>query len=131
MTDNALRALFTTLTVEGFPTLVILSREINIAALTASYVDNTDDAKYIHLLRGIQKLLRSHNKTLEDYGLNKHPITGQVINTKGPTELEEAMERANIQVATAEVSSLDTDYPNNELQEEFLTTFKVRNYLHN
>jgi hypothetical protein len=129
MTDFALRALFITLTVEGFPTLVILTREINITSMTATYEDDTDDAKYIHLVRDFKKLLRLHNKTLEDYGLHKHPTTGQIINTTGPTELEEAMERTNAAAASAEVATLDGNYPNNAMQEQFLNTFKVRFHL--
>jgi hypothetical protein len=120
-----LRSLFILLTVEGWPTLKILKDNFNV--LVEDYREESDEMdKYRHLLRDFKILLRSHNKSLEDFSLHIHMETGEVINLEGKTELEEVRERMKHEKAQLEFDTLNSTYPNNKKQEEFMKYFKVR-----
>lgn len=77
------------------------------------------------LLIDFKNSLRGHNKTLEDYGLQFHPETKEVINLDTPTELEEKRKEIDMPLAQAKLDKLNEDYPNNAEQEAFMDHLNV------
>ena len=124
-TPNGLRGLFAMLTVDGHPTLGILTVDVNIEAMTSDFEGNEEE-KYRLMLVDLKRKLASHNKTLADYHLDKHPITGLIVRWNSLTELEEAQERVTHGDALTKYNELNSQYPNNALQEAFMAEFKVR-----
>ena len=120
---GGLRALFATLTMEGYPTLHILN-EHNVEMMTDDFHDDVNE-KMRKLLVDFKKKLATHQKTLEQYQLHKHYQTGAVVNLNALTELEEVRQRITNENAQAEYDQLELRYPNNPLQEEFMVEFKV------
>jgi hypothetical protein len=127
---STLRGLFVILTVDGYPSLSILSNEEAINALTEDYTYrepglSPKDA-YKKFLLDVQKRLKAHDKTLEDYSLHINPITKEIVDLDTPTELEQHKDMINIAAAQAQLDKLNTDCPNNVLQDEFWTYVTVR-----
>jgi hypothetical protein len=79
----------------------------------------------VKLIIDFKRRLRGHNKALEDYGLQFHPGTKDVINLNTPTELEEKRTEINVPVALAKLHQLNQDYPNNDDQKAFLDHLNV------
>jgi hypothetical protein len=127
---STLRGLFVILTVDGYPSLSILSNEEAIKAMTEDYTHRepglSPKEAYKKFLLNVQKRLKAHDKTLEDYSLHINPITKEIVDLDTPTEFEEHKDMINIAAAQAQLDKLNTDCPNNVLQDEFWTYVTVR-----
>ena len=126
-TPPKLRAMFILLTAEGWPTLGLLKVENNITTMTNDFTSTTTDGteKYRLMLMDFKKLLARHSKTLEDFNLDKDPITGKTITLTVPTELENARRRINTGESQQQYDELNTKYPNNAEQQQFIDAYKV------
>lgn len=77
------------------------------------------------MLKDFKKLIGRHGKSLEDYGLNIHPITKEIYDLAMPTELEERMNNINIEEAIQKLNILNTEYPNNIEQQDFMNRIET------
>lgn len=108
---NRLRGLFIVLTIDGHPTMNILSNPEFVSALTADYYRNDPElsitSAYLIFIREVQKSLKAHDKCLEDFGLHLHPITFEILDLFIPTELQEHLNLIDINSARNDLIELD------------------------
>ena len=127
-TPKALRGLFAVLTLQGFVTVRVTKNRDMMEYLLQDWIiieNKTFPEAYRLFLLDLKKRLAYDNKTVEDFGLQYDPTTGDVYDLTSPTLVQEERERYPSEDQRRLYEDLLIRFPPNREQSHALETIKA------